>query len=78
MAAKKLIAARDAALRGKLKAASREQLELAVLQLALELYGPELDPENDVSGADVVDAVSALLVRVGVYAAITEVGRERS
>jgi hypothetical protein len=78
MATKKLVRQRGAAARGAVQAASRQQLEAAVLRLALELYGPELDPDSDVNGGDAVDAGLELLVSVGVYAAVTEVGRERS
>ena len=78
MTAAKLIAARHAALQRKLQAASRKQLEDIAQQLTLALYGPALNPDEDVSGADFVDAMGALLVRVGVYAVVTEVGRERS
>jgi hypothetical protein len=74
----KLIAARRSALQRKLQAASRKQLEDIAQQLTLALYGPALDPDEAVSGADFVDAMGALLVQAGVYAVVMEVGRERS
>jgi len=62
--------ARRAALERALARMPRLCFEQLVLRIARELYGPTLDPDAEVEGADFVAAASALLDEYGVRAAV--------
>lgn len=61
---------RRAALERTLARTPHVVLESLTRQIAEALYGPTLDPDAEVGGADFVAAVSALLDEFGVRAAV--------
>lgn len=70
MRTSKRIQLRRAALARVLARMPGQCLEELVRRIASELYGPTLDPDAAVEGADFVAAVSALLNEYGVRAAV--------